>query len=580
MSAAPLERRDLWIAAGTFASLFLLYWSGRCPSFGGADSPQHVLSAVTWGVSWPPGYPLYVMLGHLASLLPGSPAGNVSALSGVLHALAAAVFFLTLRRLSIAPLAALCATALLALSPLYWYYSELGEVRALNDLLAVGAAYGAVAWAQSRRPGALLALAATLGLGISHHPTFVFVLPAIAYWLWSHDALPRGRSWALPAGLLIFCCALPYLVLGVRLSLAAPAYNLTSAAGLLDMPGLFLRKDLGGPLRVVAGRGFLDLRNFDVPRFWQHLHWFLRSAYGGLGLLGLPLLAVGLAVCWRERRRELVFWGLWLGVAALSYIVLGSQQLHLHNPEFAYAIAARFHLLPLIAAFGFVALGANWLADRLGRWLGWALLAAALAISLVWHPVSLRRNDFIMDYAREMVRSSGPSDMIIMDSDASVFAMLYLDLVERSAGDRVVLVPSLFGYFPYRGWLARHHPGLKIPPEELLGDWTQWTRLNAGRGLYAEAESWNDMRSCLPSSAPSGVLIRGWEQPPSAEALHAGIQLLLDWRGISHRSLYPFSPETELVNTYRLMLKWGLESLPEPKDPALSEGLAKRFNES
>lgn len=407
-AGAPLQGRDLGIAAGIFASLSALYWYGRCPSFGGADSPQHVLSAVTWGVSWPPGYPLYVMLAHLFSRLPGAPAANVSGLSGVLHALAAAVFFLTLRRLSLKPLAALLAAALMALSPLFWYYSELGEVRALNDLLAIASAFFAFTWTQGRRPAVLLALAAVLGLGLSHHPTFFFILPAVAYWLWSHDALPKGWSRAWSAGAVLLFCALPYVILGLRLDHSAPVYNLTSVAGMKDMPGLFLRKDLGGPLRVVAGQGFLDLRHFDFGRFWQHLCWFLRSAYGALVPIGLPLAAIGLAFCWRRRRQELAFWGLWLGAAALSYIVLGSQQLRLHNPEFAYAIAARFHLLPLIAAFAVAGLGADWLLERFGSALGWALLAAAVALPLAWHPVSLRRSGFIMDYAREMVRSSGP----------------------------------------------------------------------------------------------------------------------------------------------------------------------------
>ena len=579
MSAAvSLERRDLGIAAGTCASLFLLYWFGRCPSFGGADSPQHVLSAVTWGVSWPPGYPLYVMLGHLASRLPGSPAGNVSGLSGLLHALAAAVFFLTLRRFSLRLLAALAATILMALSPLFWYYSELGEVRALNDLLAVAAAYGAVAWAQSRRPGTLLALAACLGLGIGHHPTFVFILPAIGYWLWKHEALPQGRSRAWSAGAIALFCALPYLILGLRLSLGTPAYNLTSAAGLLDMPALFLRKDLGGPLRVFAGRGFLDFGGFDFARFWQHLGWFLRSACGGLLPLGLPLAALGLAVSWKRRPRDLAFWGLWLGVAALCYIFMGSQQLKLHNPEFAYSIAARFHLLPLLAAFAVAGLGADWLLERFGPGLGWALLAGAMAVPPLWQPISLRRSGFIMDYAREMVRSTGPGDMIVMTSDSSIFAMLYLDVVEHAAGDRAVLVPSLFGYPPYQRWLARRHPALNLPPDFTM-EWTQWLRLNPSRALYAEAEAWNEFRAAFPGSAPAGVLIRAWEAPPAPEALRAGIQRLLDWRGISHRDLYPFSPELELVNTYRLMLNWGLQNLSSGGDPVLAEKLRKRLDE-
>ncbi|MBI5241624.1 MAG: DUF2723 domain-containing protein [Elusimicrobia bacterium] len=572
-----MQRRDLGLAALSFGALSLLYAWGRCPSFGGADSPQHVLSAVTWGVSWPPGYPLYVMLGHLASRLPGSPAGNVSLLSGLLHALAAALFFLLLRRLELRPLSALAATALMALSPLYWFYSELGEVRALNDLLALASAYAAVAWTQGRRPAALLALAACLGLGLSHHPTFVLLLPAFAWWLWRSGALPQGRSWAGPAGALLCGLALPYLALGLRLRLGTPAYNLTSASGLLDMPALFLRRDLGGLWRVVAGQGLLGPEGFDWARLWQHVVWFWRSASAGLLPLGLPLAALGVAASWKRRPRELVFWGLWLGVAGLCYVVLGSQQLRLMNPEFAYAIAARFHLLPLLAVFAAAGLGADWLEERCGPVLGWLVLAAALVLPFQRQVIDLRRSGHVMDYAREMVRATGPSDMILMTSDASTFALLYLDVVERAAGDRVVLVPSLFGYPPYQRWLVRRHPGLNF---EMSTDWARWRQLNPGRELYAEAEAWYDMRAAFPASAPAGVLIRAWEAPPAPEALRDGAARLLAWRAVFRRDLYPFSPELELVNTYRLMLNWGLEVLTRPEDADLAEKLRQRLKEA
>ena len=212
-----------------------------------------------------------------------------------------------------------------------------------------------------------------------------------------------------------------------------------------------------------------------------------------------------------------------------------------------------------------------------------------MAIAPARHPITMSRSGFIMDYARQMLRSTGDADMIILDSDASVFAMLYLDVVEHAAGDRVLLVPSLFGYPPYQRWLARRNPGLNIPPEFTM-DWTQWARLNASRGLCAEAESWNELRGSdvqgfflkgpFPGSAPSGVLIRASAQAPEPQALRSGIERLLEWHAVSHADLYPFSPEMELVNTYRLMLNWGLQSLPSGVDPDLTEKLQKRLNES
>jgi hypothetical protein len=169
--------------------------------------------------------------------------------------------------------------------------------------------------------------------------------------------------------------------------------------------------------------------------------------------------------------------------------------------------------------------------------------------------------------------------MIVMTSDASTFALLYLDIVEKAAENRVVLVPSLFNYPPYQRWLARRHPTLNLP-SDMSTDWAQWRRLNPGRGLYAEAEAWFDLRAAFPDSAPSGVLVRAWESPPAPGELRDGVARLLEWRAVFHRDLHPFSPELELVNTYRLMLSWGLESLTRPEDADLAEKLRQRLKES
>jgi len=165
-----VQRRD-WGAIAVGAALAAVYWWGRSRSFGAGDSPQHVLSALAWGVSRPPGYPLYTALAHAASRIPPGPAaGNVNGLSGLLHALAAALFFRLLRRWGCGARAALIATAMLAFSPLYWYYSEVAEVRALNDLLALSAALLAAQLDERSGRRAWLGLGACLGLGLSHHP--------------------------------------------------------------------------------------------------------------------------------------------------------------------------------------------------------------------------------------------------------------------------------------------------------------------------------------------------------------------------------------------------------------------------
>src|SRR5687768_5032883 len=90
---------DTRAAFGVFALLAALFWALRCRTFGPGDSGQHVLSALTWGVSRPPGYPLYTAVGWLWTRLPwAEPAAAVDGLSGIFAAGAAALFYLLLRR--------------------------------------------------------------------------------------------------------------------------------------------------------------------------------------------------------------------------------------------------------------------------------------------------------------------------------------------------------------------------------------------------------------------------------------------------------------------------------------------------
>jgi MYXO-CTERM domain-containing protein len=549
---------DRAVAGAVFAALSALYWFLRCPTFGPGDSPQHVLSAVVWGVSWPPGYPLYVMLGHAASLLPGAAAANVDGLSGLLHAGASAAFYLVLRRMSLKGTPALIATALLSLSPLFWYYSEIAEVRALNDFLALAAAYLAVAWSRDGRTRQGVALAAVLGFGTSHHPTFVLIFPALACWLWMRRSFPADRRLFGYAAVFAACAVLPYLVLGLRLKYGAPAYNLTGASTFADARDLFLRKDLGGALRMVAGRGLTGPGGFDPSALREHLGWFLRSAVDQLTPFGWGLTALGAAWAYRRRRAALVFWCAWLVAAGLVFVLFSSQQLRLHDEEFARAVTARFYLLPFIGAFALAGFGAQWLLDRLPAWAGRAALAAAVVLPLALRPIDLRRRNFTMDYAREILRGTGPSDMLVVDTDASNFALLYLDVVEHATGDRALLIPSLFSYPPYRAWLSRRVPTLVVPPDAGILMWSEWRRLNPSRGLYAEAE-WKDRLAAeFPGSAPSGVMIRISDFPPSREVSAEEARFLAGSPvigAVTRRTVYPFSMDADLLHAYRILLE-------------------------
>src|SRR2546428_6901890 len=86
-----------------FASLFI-YNRTLAPTVTLVDSGELIVAARSLGVAHPPGFPFYLMLAHLASLVPiGSVAVRVNFASAVFAALAAATLTLVVAELMAIP---------------------------------------------------------------------------------------------------------------------------------------------------------------------------------------------------------------------------------------------------------------------------------------------------------------------------------------------------------------------------------------------------------------------------------------------------------------------------------------------
>ncbi|HEU5097406.1 MAG TPA: DUF2723 domain-containing protein, partial [Roseiflexaceae bacterium] len=282
--------RDRSFAALLFLLFLALYVRTAAPSVLSGDSAEFQLAAALLGVPHPTTYPLYVLLGNLATrLLPlGDLAWRVTIVSSVCAALAVALFFLLARRVSASAPAAVVGALALGLAPGLWNVATLAEVYALLAALLVGLAYLMVggSWGratkdQGRRtkdqptaeeqlisnpqpptPNSYLRarLAAFVGgLGFAHHGLFVIIgMPLLAgYLIWmliqlfdegrrTKDKRAAVRPWSFVLGL-----GLRQLVL----------LGLCFAAGLL--PWLY-------PLAQYARYGPFSGEDYGLPRhyFW------------------------------------------------------------------------------------------------------------------------------------------------------------------------------------------------------------------------------------------------------------------------------------------------------------------------
>ncbi len=575
-------RRDQLWALGFFLALLVLYGRNHCRSFGAGDSAQHVLSALTWGVSRPPGYPLYVMLAHFFSRLPlRDPASLVNLLSGVLHAAASAIFFLILRRWRLNLAAALTATAALSLSPLYWYYSEVAEVRALNDFLALTAAY--ISWGETKtrelKEGVLLGIC--LGLGLGHHPTFILIFPAVLY-SFSRRRVP-GKVWAAMIAALSVALIAPYLILWLRLRWGAPPiYNPDAVRAASDIRDLFLRRKTGGFLSFAAGVPGLAEKSFDAARLLEHAYWFGRLALSDLLLPGILLAVLGSLSLWRGERRVLNFWLLWVLGSLLPVLIVASQEVRFGDVDYLRAIVLRFFLLPMIGLFALSGFGADWLLARARRELGWALVAVSVLCPLFWRPIDLGASGPLRAYALDILASSGPGDMILLTSDEANFSLLYMDLIEHRTEDRVFLFPGLFAYEPYIQRLSLRHPNLKLPRDSkgLSRSVARWMAANPDRPMEGEPTMRDSLVKVSAACYPQGILVRlGQHFPPAQESArqarqfleHSAVEKLPGW------GLRPWTQEVYLLKAYAMSLEFYGSFLRRPEDTLLAERARRDF---
>ncbi len=177
------------------------------------DSGELILAAVELDIAHPPGFPLYVLVGHLFSWLPiGSPAFRLSLMSAVFGASAAALLtMLCLRSRSPSPglpqpeaswwPAALWCTLVgtaFAGSPSPAFYATVAEVYSLNTALFGAAVLCLTSWdpGAPKQDARLIWVGFWVGLGLGvHHISWVLWAPAFMLSMFlglrRHD---RGRA--------------------------------------------------------------------------------------------------------------------------------------------------------------------------------------------------------------------------------------------------------------------------------------------------------------------------------------------------------------------------------------------------
>jgi tetratricopeptide (TPR) repeat protein len=506
-----------------FAISLLVYFKTLAPTVTLVDSGELIVAARFLGVAHPPGTPLYVMLAHLATLLPfGNVAQRVNFASALFAAVASGLCSLVVIEammtgpLEKAPAArssrkkqrrrpspdpqpsrfyaalklgtAVLAGLALAWTRTLWGYGTIAEVYTLNTLLIVSVFWLMMIWRRgiyedrAKAPAVRIRPGQTGEVNAEKEPSSVLK--------------KFGKDGPLLLAALIFGLALGVHHVTVGLTLPALGALVLATEGwrffastrllraaIVSVSGLSVYAYLplaarrspvlnwGDPVTLqriwdhVSGKQYRVFLKFSGDQIGQMVEELVRIAGREFGPPWLPIIIIlaglGLVAIWLKGDRPL-FWLLTVVIAAdLGY----GLSYEIAEDKDAYYLPA-FIAMSIAAAFG-----ASWAVDLTRRGVASNKLAAVLCVVIVAVPpvtelagnysFSNRGHYYIArDYVGNILSTVQPRGMLLT-ADWQVYSpLMYVREVEQTRHDVIAIDAQLLRRSWYYVYLRSEYPDL------------------------------------------------------------------------------------------------------------------------
>jgi hypothetical protein len=427
-----IRARILWptVTAGLALIIYLLTIAPDLTweNFGG-DGGELITASVTLGIPHPPGYPMYLLVGKLASLIPiGSVAYRFNLLSAVALALAAGILTATVSNLLSAKKGAggsfsravpLAAGLVFAFIPIVWGQALIAEVYTLN-LVLLSLLLWILLTQDIDRKTAIVA-GFVFGLSLTTHLTSALILPLSLY------LIPRRHWYKFALGAAIGI--LPFLVFPILANTSSPI--------------VWGRNDtLSGWLWFITARIYRP-NVLSLPRgdWWSRsIEWsslFLRQFVW----FALPLITLGYFST-RIKNRRLIF-------ALIATIVLfGVYSFGYRTNDAAVFFLPGILLLAITLGFGMKPLGMA------------SLLLPVLLVALNFGGQKLGDDFAVRTGAERALRTLPSNAIVITPGDQTASTLLYFQQVEGTRSDAIIVDDNMFQFDWYRETLKSRYPSL------------------------------------------------------------------------------------------------------------------------
>ena len=487
-----------------FLVSLLVYRLTLAPTVTLVDSGELIVAARFLGVAHPPGFPLYLILAHLFSLvLIGNIAVRINSASAIFAALAAAMLTLVAAELMVDAsffektkddsrkkkrlgkpvgetrltgncwvtlIPAASSGLLLSFSRTLWSYATVAEVYTLNTLLILTILFLMLRWrqcivndtnytsskgkARRRKPAVieydrwLYGAAVVFGLALGvHHVTVGLLLPALAAIVWRTQGIGFFASRRLFYAALVSIVAL--IAVDSYLPLAASARPILNWGDPSSFRALWWHIT-GRQYQVfvsftpsIAGHELIKFGNFLLREF-------------GFWWLPLPLLCAVIGYASMFRRDRTIFWFLILIVLfnlgyALNYEIAEDKDAYYLPTFISVAAACGYGMREALQRFA-----SSIRAPAAGS----MLLVPLLALVAHW-PYNDRSLYFIAhDYVENIQSAIEPNSLLLTLDWQVASPMLYTREIERRRRDIKAIDVQLLRRSWYFDYLRRSYPEL------------------------------------------------------------------------------------------------------------------------
>lgn len=464
---------------------FVVYLYFQAHGISAGDSGDLVTAAINMGIPHPPGYPLYTLLGWMASLIPiYSPAWRVTLISSLSHAAVIGCMYYFVYLLTKRHLAALFSAVLLAGNYVFFLYSVVPEVFGLLDVFMIVLILCGYFW--TKRPTSRLfsVILFIVCLSLTHHHFILFIFPAFLYLLISDSKNVQKfvRINIRTIGVSIFGLA-PYFYI-IPAAYGKSIINWDRPVTIDRITQLITRADYGT---------FVSGASVDMG-FGQRLislHVFLTYLIMDFTWVGAVLAIVGMVWMVKHHRR----FGLFCIISFLCFGPVFSVYANfpLHG-RFALGTYERF-LLPsyvlyvLSMGLGLHTLGV-WIEALKHRSSLFRTYAGALIVGVfmllpimfgsmtIWRFWGFQTDMSAENLGVDILQSAPLNAMVLLSHDTPLFISQYVRYGLHIRPDLIVLHVARLKYPDYQEVIKNIYPSVQFPPKDSENFMSDFIRLN------------------------------------------------------------------------------------------------------